>query len=148
MKSILALLLFAFSVLALPSLARAEDEVTLFDGQGNASAYIALDEKLTIYLWNGKPTAYLESDSAGGFHVYGFNGKHLGWFVAGVARDHEGNAACALKDRLQATQFEPFKDFKEFKPFKAFKEFAPFRPFFSSSWGDTPCRFLLAEGGA
>ncbi len=148
MKSILALLLFAFSVLAFTSHARANDDITFFDGQGNASAYIALNEKLTIYLWNGKPTAYLESDSAGGFHVYGFNGKHLGWFVAGVAHDHEGNAACAVKNRLQTTQFEPFKDFKEFKPFKAFKEFAPFRPFFSTSWGDTPCRLFLAEGEA
>lgn len=128
--------------------AKAADEVTLFDGQGSAAAYIAPDEALTIYLWSGKAVAYLESDSAGGFHVYGFNGKHLGWFVAGIVRDHQGNAACALKEHLQTTQFEPFKAFKQFKPFKAFKEFAPIRPLFSTSWGGTPCNFLLAEGGA
>jgi len=77
--------------------------------------------------------AYLDADSASGFHICGFNGKHLGWFVGGIVRAHDGNAACAVKERLRSTQFEPFKGFKQFKPFKGFKEFAPrslqlFRP--------------------
>ena len=141
---IYAAFLLAFLAL-LPINASAEDEVSLFDGRGRAAAYISLDDELTIYLWSGKPVAYLDKDSAGGYYAYGFNGKHLGWFVGGVIRDHEGNAACAIKDRLRSTEFEPFKSFKKFK---AFKEFAPFRPFFSSSWSDAPCKFVLAEGGA
>jgi hypothetical protein len=127
--------------------ALADDDVTLFDGAGKATAYIAVDDELTIYLWDGKPVAYLESDSEGGYHVYGFNGKHLGWFVRGVIWDHGGKASCATKETLQSTEFEPFKAFKQFKPFKAFTQFAPFRPALSSSFGDTPCRFLLVEGG-
>lgn len=55
----------------------AAQETTLFDSRGRAAAYIA--EDLTIYMWSGKPVAYLDRDSGGGFHVYGFNGKHLGW---------------------------------------------------------------------
>ena len=140
-------LLFAFFVL-LPLDAFAEDEISLFDGRGKAVAYISLDDELTIYLWSGKPVAYLDKDSAGGYHIYGFNGKHLGWFVRGVIRDHEGDAACAIKERLDSTGFEPFKAFKQFKAFKAFKEFAPFRPFFSNDWSDTPCGLFLAEGAA
>ncbi|MDX2268663.1 MAG: hypothetical protein NW208_11195 [Bryobacter sp.] len=102
---------------------------------------------MTIYLWNGKPVAYLDSDKRnGGFSVYGFNGKHLGWLVQGIVRDHEGDAACAIKERMKSTDFEPFKSFKEFKPFKAFKEFAPPRPTFSKSFGSTTCSLLLAEG--
>lgn len=127
--------------------AHAEDEVTLFDSRGKATAYIAVDDELTIYLWGGKPVAYLESDSSVGYHVYGFNGKHMGWFVDGIIWDHQGDASCAVKERLQSTEFEPFKAFKQFKPFKAFKEFAPLRPSFSGSFGDTPCRFLLGKGG-
>lgn len=144
-KSLLAVMavLFVASPIALAD----DDEVALFDQRGKANAYIALDDELTIYLWSGKPVAYLDRDSDGGFHVYGFNGKHLGWFVGGIVRDHDGNAECAVKERLQFAEFEPFKAFKQFKPFKSFKEFAPFRPFFTTSWGDTPCRFLLAEGG-
>jgi len=147
MRMIVILTLIA-SLISISILAIAEDEVTLFDGHGKATAYIALDDELTIYLWSGKPVAYLDRDSKGGYHVYGFNGKHLGWFVGGVVWDHEGNASCAVKERLQSTKFEPFKSFKQFKPFKRFKESAPFRPSFSNSFGDTPCRFLLAEGGS
>jgi 4-fold beta flower protein len=144
---VIGVILSAGSIHALPSIVEVEDEVTLFDGRGNAAAYVSTDDEQTIYLWSGKPVAYLAPDSSDGFHVYGYNGKHLGWFVAGVVRDHEGNAACAVKERFRTTQFEPFKAFRQFKPFKSFKDFAPHRPSFSTSWGDTPCRFLLAEGG-
>ena len=126
----------------------AADQVTLFDARGKAVAYMAPDDDLTVYLWSGKPVAYLYQDSGSDFHVYGFNGKHLGWFVNGVVRDHDGNAACAIKEVMRSTEFEPFKAFKQFKPFKSFKEFAPFRPFLSTIWGDIPCRFLLADGAS
>jgi hypothetical protein len=139
------LVCLAAGVLALA--AHAEDEVSLFNGSGKADAYIAVDDELTIYLWGGKPVAYLEKDSAGGYHVYGFNGKHLGWFVKGVLRDHEGNASCAVKEVLNSTEYEPYKAYKQYKPYKSYTQYAPYRPAFSNSFGDTPCRFLLAEGG-
>ena len=128
--------------------ALAQEEVPLFDGQGDATAYIAVDDDSTIYLWSGKPVAYLEDDGNGGFHVYGFNGIHLGWLTGGVIRDHLGRVACAMKQRMRSTNFEPFKAFKAFKPFKAFKEYAPFRPFLVDSWSEMPCSLLLGRGGA
>ena len=139
---ILSLLILVFA----SSVARAADEVSLFDGAGRATAYIAVNDELTIYMWSGKPVAYLKKDSDGGHHVYGFNGKHLGWFVKGAIWDHSGKASCAVKQVLRSAEFEPFKSFKEFKPFKSFAEFAPFRPFLSNSFGEIPCRFLLGEG--
>ncbi len=142
----LATFALAATLIVTSSFADAEDEITLFDGRGMPSAYVAASDDLTIYLWGGKPVAYLDRDDASGFHVYGFNGKHLGWLVGGIVRDHDGNAACAVREILQFVEFEPFKAFKQFKPFKAFKVFAPFRPFFSTSWSSTPCVFLLAEG--
>ena len=84
--------------------------------------------------------AYLERDNKSGFHVWGFNGKHLGWFVKGVIWDEDGDASCAVKERLKSTEFEPFKSFKEFQPFKAFKEFVPPRPAFSDAFGSNSCR--------
>jgi hypothetical protein len=136
-------------LITLVTLAKASDEeVTLFNGKGKAAAYIAVEDGMTIYLWGGKPVAYLEPDKGGGgFHIYGFNGKHLGWFVQGVVRDHDGDAACAVKEKMRTTDFEPFKAFKEFKPFKAFKEFAPFRPAFSKSFGSATCSLFLTAGG-
>ncbi len=122
-----------------------DDEISLYDSTGKATAYVA--EELTIYLWSGKPVAYLDKDSAGGFHVYGFNGKHLGWFVGGVLRDDQGKAVGAVAEAFATPpRSDPFKSFKQFTPFKAFQEFAPFRPAFSNTWSDTSLKLFLLQG--
>jgi len=139
--------LVAAALVLLTRPASAQDEVSLFNGSGRAVAYVATDDELTIYLWGGKPVAYLSGDSDDEFQVYGFNGKHLGWFVRGVIWDHSGNAACALKEAIQTTQYESYKGFKQYKPYKGYKQFAPFRPAFSNSFGEIPCEFLLGAGG-
>lgn len=128
------------------SAAFAQDAISLFDGRAYAAAYIVADDDMTIYLWSGEPVAYLLSDRSRDFHVYGFNGKHLGWFVDGVVRDHEGAAACALKNVISNTQLEPFKALKSLKSLKSLKELAPLRPLFSMQWGELPCRFFMKQG--
>ncbi|SRR5258706_594038 len=133
---------------ALGTVAKANDEeITLFNGKGKAIAYIAVSDEMTVYLWNGKPVGYLNPDKgAKGFHVFGFNGKHLGWFVEGIVRDHDGDAACAVKERLKATEYEPYKSYKEYKPYKDYTEYPPYRPVFSKSFSDVTCSMFLLEG--
>lgn len=142
MRIIAAILLALISAIA-----HASDETTLFDGRGRAVAYVADD--LTIYLWSGKPIAYLDRDSGSGFHVYGFNGKHLGWFSRGIVRDHEGNGTCAVMDALSSsTETEPTKSTKETKPTQSTMETAPTRPTFSNSWSKTPCGVFIQAGAS
>jgi hypothetical protein len=136
--------LAVFALFVVGSFALADDnEVALFDQRGEATAYIALNDELTIYLWSGIPVAYLDRENGDDFHVYGFNGKHLGWFVGGIIWGHDGNAGCAVKDRLQFVQLEPLKALKQLKPIKSLEELAPLRPLFTTSWGRIPCRFLF-----
>ena len=72
------------------------DDVSLFDASGAAQAYISVDDGLTIYMRSGKPVAYLQKGgSGGGYNVYGFNGKHLGWFAKGAIYGPDGTASCA-----------------------------------------------------
>jgi hypothetical protein len=61
-------------------------EKILHDKEGQAVAYFALDYQRTIYLWEGVPTAYLFEES----HVYGINGRHLGWFKDEVMYNNDG----------------------------------------------------------
>lgn len=138
--------LLFFLVLLASQSAFAQDEISLFDGEGRASAYVVADGDLTIYLWTGEPVAYLVRDSGRDFHVYGFNGKHLGWFTGGVIRDHDGDAACAVKEVIQSPQLETLKGLKLLKSLKGLKELAPLRPLFSRQWGKLPCRFFLSQG--
>ena len=50
---------------------------TLFDKNGDPVAYISDDYNETIYLWDGSPVAYVYEEE----HVYGINGRHLGWWI-------------------------------------------------------------------
>lgn len=61
-------------------------EKALFNFKGEPVAYISDDPNKTVYLWDGHPVAYLY-----GYHVYGFNGRHLGWLINNVLYDSDGN---------------------------------------------------------
>jgi len=55
-------------------------QTTLYNKNGEAAAYVTDDYHSTIYLWDGSPVAYLYDDE----HVYGINGRHLGWFTGNI----------------------------------------------------------------
>ena len=61
-------------------------EKSLFNKNGDAVAYLTDDYNRTIYLWDGQQVAYLFNDR----HIYGANGKHLGWFIDGVIFNPSG----------------------------------------------------------
>ena len=61
-------------------------DINLYDKNGIAIAYISDDYNDTIHLWNGRPVAYLHEDQ----HVYGMNGKHLGWFIDSIIYNNDG----------------------------------------------------------
>jgi 4-fold beta-flower domain-containing protein len=141
------LLALCFCALCFARCALAAEEVSLFDGSGHAVAYVATEDALTIYLWSGKPVAYLDGDQSGGYNVYGFNGRHLGWYLQGIIWDHQGAASCAQKERLMVlSHLEPLKSLKALKPLASLKELAPLRPLFTNKFGDTPCELLLGQG--
>jgi len=123
----------------------ADDDIDLFDGRRQAVAYIASDADLTIYLWSGKPVAYfLEGED-----IYGFNGKHLGWFLHGVVYDPDGHIVAAVPEAFKSPVAPPpFKAFKQFRPFKAFKEFKPFRPFLSKTWSSMLAKVFFLQGAS
>lgn len=125
----------------------AQGEISLFNSDGEATAYIDTDDDdLTIYLWGGKPVAYLHN-SNGEFNIYGFNGNHLGWFIDGIVRDHDGDAVGATEDATSMyTQYEPYKGYKEYKPYKSYKEYAPYKPYLSNSWSSTNFKLFLLTG--
>ena len=58
----------------------------LYDKSGTAVAYITSDYHEIVYLWEGLPVAYLYEQE----NVYGFNGRHLGWFRDEVLYNHRG----------------------------------------------------------
>lgn len=59
---------------------------TLFDQNGRPVAYLHYDYHASIFLWNGRAVAYIYENE----HVYGINGKHLGWFIDDVVYTNNG----------------------------------------------------------
>jgi len=61
-------------------------ELVFFDSHGQVVALKADDDDV-VFRWNGTPVAILDDESVS---VYGFDGRHLGWFGDGWIRDHDG----------------------------------------------------------
>lgn len=117
-------------------------ETTLFDCNGSPLAYVARDDEFTIYSFDGEPLAYLDEDN----NVYGFDGRHLGWFEVNIIWNHQGQKVGFTADSCPVfTQLEPFKGSKQFKPFKGLKQFAPFKPFKSTAISNVGLLDFLKE---
>ncbi len=120
----------------------AQKEIALFDSDGDAIAYISEDS--TIYLWEGKPVAYLDKDN-----IYGFNGKHLGWFVDEVVRDHKGHRVGTTKNSANIiTKIEPIKGIKQIVPIKEIQDLVPIKPLFNNKLSDYNLEAFLLAGSS
>ena len=106
------------------------EETGLFNSAGQPVAYIdTSDPDMTIYLWNGTPVAYLSSSNNGYYNIFGFNGKHLGWYTNGVISDHNGYMVGFRKGAIDRyTQYEPYKSYKKRKPNKSYQQYIPYKP--------------------
>jgi hypothetical protein len=138
--------LVGFLLFGFAAFAASDEETSLFDFKGRATAYIAEDK--TIYLWDGKPVAYLDGDAPkDGLDIYGFNGKHLGWFKRGILYDHDGKVVGGIKATFMSlTELEPLKGLKELTPLKNLKELKPLKPLFTKEWAELPLKYFLNQG--
>lgn len=142
MKRFLSVLLAA----AFSTGAASAEEITLYDSEGNAAAWIDTSRGNIICLWSGEPEAYLRKD--GNIpDIYGFNGRHLGWFEKGIVRDHEGLMAGFTKGSLMRhTGQEHYRPPRRQKPFRAQPEFSPRRPFYRNGISELPLASFLMQG--
>ena len=140
-------IILTISFLFLLTLVSKAEEITLFNSDGEAIAYIdASDEDLTIYMWNGTPVAYLISEKDA-YSIYGFNGKHLGWFENGIIRDHNGYAVGFRKGATNIyTKYESYKSYKQYKPYENYKEYAPYKPYYKNQFSGESLSLFLMRG--
>jgi hypothetical protein len=121
---------------------RIDDDFSFYDSQGRAAAYFETSGELVIYLWSGEPVAYLDGDS-----IFGFNGKHLGWYRDGLIYDHDGGILVAPASAFRdAPGPAPPRSLKGLKPLKGLKELKPLKPLFGRFWSKLPARVLFLSG--
>lgn len=125
-----------------------EPQITLYDANKEAIAYIDYDDDSTIYTLKGEPVAYLELEE----QVYGFNGKFLGWYFDGVLYDRTCHAVGAKHGIVRGgintavTSPEKIKGIKHIKPVKHVRETGSIRPVLFDSWSETPLTEFLDIG--
>lgn len=124
------------------------EEITLFGSDGAPVAYIDTgDGDIPIYMWDGLPVAYLTAAKDDDYNIYGFNGKHLGWFSKGIIMDHDGYAVGFIRGVINIyTKYEPYKSYKKYKPYKNYKEYAPCKPYYRRTFSEMPLSLFLIRG--
>ena len=133
---------FLFVLVMLISVSTQAREISLYDSAGDAVAYIDTDDDLNIYLWGGKPVAYLDGDS-----LYGFNGNHLGWFKEGIVMDHQGYAVGFVEGAVnKLTNLERLKSLQQLCPLKSLQQLEPLEPLQRNHFSRVPLDIFLAQG--
>jgi hypothetical protein len=116
-------------------------ETTLYDKQGQPTAYIAADKE-TIYLWSGKAAAYIQDDK-----VFGFNGCHLGWTRNGVFYTQAGHRVGFRSDKCPAERHtSPVKCIKQEKRARRLRQVARIRPILQLSLSEEGFTEFLIKG--
>jgi hypothetical protein len=116
-------------------------EISLYNQNGAPVAYIA-DDNETIYLWNGQPVAYLYGEK-----VYGYSGRHLGWFINGIIYDGVGEKIGFTSEKCPSMKGSaPLKAHKHMKQLKGTKEMAQMRPMLRASCSSADFKAFLEQG--
>ncbi|HTP13812.1 MAG TPA: hypothetical protein VMM37_09280 [Bacteroidota bacterium] len=108
-------------------------QVNFYDRNGKPTAYS--EDGVHVFLFNGKPAAYLEGDS-----VFSFTGVHLGWYEDGWVRDHTGNCVFFTDETTGVGPVRPspgkrpLKSVKSQMPNKGVRQVRPGKPGKSLFW--------------
>ena len=119
--------IFLFLCLVLCSVLQGQaKEITLFNSDGEAVAYLA---------------------PSNDDYYYGFNGQHLGWYERGVVRDHDGYIVGFQQGAIsKSTRYEPYKRYKKYKPYKSYPKYPPSKAYTKSSFSYTSLALFLLKG--
>ena len=108
--------------------------IDFYDKSGRPIAYMADGQH--IYLFSGKPVAFLSGNA-----VYSFSGRHLGWFEDGWVRDKAGKCVFFTSDAnggpvKPVKRVKPVKGVKQVKPVKGVKQVKAVKAVKSLSWSN------------
>lgn len=91
-----------------------------------------------IITFPGVSKGFLKGDS-----LYNYNGKHVGWFVQGLVRDHQGHVVGFGEKVTDSThpylpykQYKPYAGYVQYEPYRPYLPYEPYRPYKSYSWSN------------
>ncbi len=118
-------------------------DIDLYEKDGMPVAFISMDYDNRIYLMDGTGVAYIYNEN----HIYGINGKHLGWLIDGIVYDNDGKRAGFISSTCP-TGLSKVKGKGEKRPFTELRSRwePPPMPAFSYSYSEITLKELLEQG--
>ncbi len=139
-------IIFTFLAIMSLTICASAQQISLYDSEGEAQAYIDYDEEATIFLWDGTLTAFLEKDGDD-ICVFGFNGNFLGWYEKGIIYNKNGYAVGAKEGAVNMiTRVERIKSIQQITPIRPITPITPIQPILKSSWSKTSLTDFLYFG--
>ncbi|MFA6469467.1 MAG: 4-fold beta flower protein [Bacteroidota bacterium] len=110
-----------------------DSRIILYNQYGRAIAYVDTDGE-SVYLYSGKPVAWMSDGS-----FYAYRGKYFGWMQDGWVMDRSGDCVFfsdITRDGPEKPprQARPKRTARSARPAKKTKEVTPERPMRSSQW--------------
>jgi hypothetical protein len=117
-------------------------EIDFYDHTGRPVAYT--DDGENIYLWGGRPVAFLSDD-----RVYSFSGRFVGWFWDGWIRDRYGDCVLFTSEATggpakPALQSRPARDAQQARRERGTQQAPPARPAPSANWSKSTFEGLIS----
>ena len=138
--------IFLTLIMLIISIIVSAQQISLYDSEGEAVAYIDFDEDATIFMWKGTPVAFIEKDGQD-ICVFGFNGSFLGWYEDGIIYDKNGYAVGARKGAVNMVyKIERIKGIQQITPIKPITPITPIQPIWRNSWSNTSLTEFLYFG--
>ena len=105
------------------------------DNQGTPILFFNSNQKV-LFDYAGNPKFYFKTDYWGDVNIFNFNGKHIGWYVNGTLRDHQGNIMASETNKLinVTYQMPGIKPLEKLLPLKAVEEIVPMRPLWNNQF--------------
>lgn len=111
-------------------------QVSLYDSEGEARAYIDFNEEATIFMWDGTPVAFIEAENDE-ICIFGFNGNFLGWFEDGIIYDKKGYTVGVRKGAINMVyKPERIKGIQKIVPMRPIIPLTPIQPIWRNYWSD------------
>src|SRR5690606_16764012 len=122
-------------------------QISLYDKDGEARAYIDYDQDATIFLWDGTPVAFIKKDG-GNACIFDFRSGFFGWYKEGIVYDKKGFMVGARKDAvsMMVPKFEGMKGIQKMTPIRSVTPVTPMQPILMSSWSNTSLTEFLYWG--
>lgn len=116
-------------------------ETTLYDKGGRPIAYISPENDNAVYLWDGHAVCYIDGE-----RIFGWKGKHIGWFVNKIVYDIKGYRTGFTKETCPLiTYIESVKNVKYVKYVKCAKYVPYAKPTFSTANSDMGLKDFLEQ---